>query len=281
MYTAKMQLTVIVAIMVAFNAFGAENSPAPTMKGITAGKIEALTCSEGKAICPEHELMVRIVEVPAFQMAETEVTFAQWDECIKDGGCAEEASGWAYKNRPVHPPCVEGKACRFPFDEGWGRDQHPVIHVSWNDIQKYLQWLNTKTASNYRLPSSEEWEYAALAGASTTYDWGDELGKNKANCEECGSKWDNKQTAPVASFKPNRFGLHDMNGNVSEWVSNCFPTREKGSQSCMTYMYRGGAWSYPAEATDPRLYGDAYGEFRANFLGFRLARTPRSSEARP
>ncbi len=246
---------------------------APKMVSIPEGRITLLTCPTNGAICPEHEYVQREVTIASFELGATEVTFADWDACIEDGGCVSERSDWAFLNRPVHPPCNENESCQYPFDEGWGRGQRPVIHVSWEDVQQYIAWLNRKTGKTYRLPTADEWEYAALAGATTTFDWGDRIGKNKTNCDGCGSKWDNKQTAPVASFKPNRWGVHDMVGNVSEWVSNRFPTRVRGSQTCMTYIYKGGAWSYRVKSMDPRLHGSMDGRFRESYVGFRLARS--------
>jgi formylglycine-generating enzyme len=278
MRNLKTSVVFFIALMSAFATLSAEPSAAPKMKAIPAGKLKTFTCPAGQVICPEHEFVELTVDVAAFEIAETETTFAQWDQCVQDGACIEEPSEWVYKNRPVYPPCVEEKPCQYPFDENWGRAQRPVVNVSWHDVQKYLKWLNAKTGGNYRLPSSQEWEYAALAGSSNKNPWGQKLGKNNANCDGCGSPWDNKQTAPVASFKPNAWGLHDLVGNVSEWVSNCFPTREKNNQTCMTYVYRGGAWSHSKRAINPRLYGSSQGELRASFLGFRVARTPRHTD---
>ncbi|HDN27649.1 MAG TPA: hypothetical protein ENG03_11250 [Thioploca sp.] len=102
-----------------------------------------------------------------------------------------------------------------PHDQNWGRGNRPVINVSWHEAVAYTEWLSQLTGQTYRLPSRYEWEYAARAGTRTTYWWGEEIGKNRANCGDgCGSQWDGKQTAPVGSFSPNRFGLSDTAGNV-------------------------------------------------------------------
>jgi sulfatase modifying factor 1 len=248
----------------------AENVLAPKLVSIPPGKIKTSTCTVGVAICPYHDYVERVVNIPAFEISETEVTFAEWDECVKDGGCVSEVSDWAYMNRPVHPPCVADEACQYPYDESWGRDKRPVISVSWDDVQQYLRWLNTKTEGRYRLPTSEEWEYVAVAGSRGAYSRG-ATGKENAKCDGCGNQWDNHNTAPVASFKPNRFGVYDMLGNVHEWVSTCFPSRAKGSQECNTYIYRGG-WSTGAKSMSPRFFDDHFSTIRANYIGFRLAR---------
>ena len=99
-----------------------------------------------------------------------------------------------------------------PPDNGWGRGTRPVINVSWNDAQGFIQWLSRKSGNTYRLPTEAEWEIATRAGTTTDYYWGNDVGRNHANCDGCGSEWDNRKTAPVGSFKPNAFGLYDMSG---------------------------------------------------------------------
>src|SRR5262245_65771901 len=99
----------------------------------------------------------------------------------------------------------------------------PVIEASWDDISReYLPWLSRKAGKAYHLLTEAEWEYTARAGIRTKYSWGEALVQNSANCDHCGSRWDKKQTAPVGSFQPNAFGLHDMHGNVWEWVRDCY-----------------------------------------------------------
>ena len=122
-------------------------------------------------------------------------------------------------------------------DEGWGRGRRPVINVSW--------------------------EYAARAGTATAYGWGNEIGRNRGNCDGCGSQWDNRQTAPVGSFSPNSWGLHDMHGNVWEWVQDRWNGSYRDapadgsaweSGSCSQRVLRGGSWGFR-----PRLLRSATG----------------------
>ena len=206
------------------------------------------------------EKPVHRVSVKAFLMSATEVTFAQWDACAAAGGCS-------YK----------------PSDSGWGRGSRPVINVSWEDITKqYIPWLNKKTGEQYRLPSEAEWEYAARAGSETKYSWGNSIGNNKVNCDGCGSRWDNSQTAPVGSFAANAFGLYDMHGNVWEWTQDCRNGSYKDAPSdgtawlsgnCGRRVLRGGSW-----ISDPVNLRSADRSYittgiRNNNYGFRLART--------
>ena len=126
-----------------------------------------------------------------------------------------------------------------------------MINVSWEDAQSYVTWLSRETGESYRLPSESEWEYAARAGTATKYSWGNEIGVNRANCDGCGSRWDNQRTAPVGSFAPNGFGLYDMHGNVWEWVEDCWNGSYAGAPSdggawrsgdCAKRVLRGGSW---------------------------------------
>ena len=159
----------------------------------------------------------------------------------------------------------------------------PVEQVSWHHAQAFIRKLNEMEGENvYRLPSEAEWEYAARAGATTRYSWGDEIGSNRANCYGCSSQWDNKKTAPVGSFSANTWGLHDMHGNVFEWVQDCWndsyrgaPTDGSagGSGNCEDRVLRGGAWG-----GIPRLLRAAFrigvsSGLRDNSIGFRVART--------
>jgi peptidoglycan hydrolase-like protein with peptidoglycan-binding domain len=161
-----------------------------------------------------------------FAVGRFEVTFAEWDICVSDGGCAHR-----------------------PGDQGWGRGRQPVMNVNWDDAQSYVVWLSRKTGRSYRLLSEAEWEYAAQAGSGG--EQAAQAGSNQANCVGCGSRWDNRQTSPVGSFAPNAFGLHDMLGNVWEWTGDCWNDSHAGASGdgtartggdCSRRVLRGGSW---------------------------------------
>lgn len=141
-----------------------------------------------------------------FAIGKYEVTFEEWIRCVEAGGCDHE-----------------------PDDEGWGRDDRPVIHVSRSDAKQYVGWLSERTGETYRLPSEAEWEYAARAGTETAYWWGDAPGDGRIACDGCGSRWDDRSTAPVGSFPANPWGLHDMLTNVSEWTADCWHDTHEGN----------------------------------------------------
>lgn len=123
---------------------------------------------------------------------------------------------------------AEATGRTLPDDNNWGRDNRPVINVSWNDAQAYVQWLSEVTGKRYRLPSEAEWEYAARAGTQSTFWWGDAGAEAEglANCRRgCNSEYTGlffSKSAPVGSYPANDFGLHDTAGNVAEWTQDCY-----------------------------------------------------------
>ena len=158
---------------------------------------------------------------------------------------------------------------RRPSDFTWGRGKRPVIDVNWNEAQAYAAWLIEQTGKPYRLPSEAEWEYAARAGTTTAYRWGDGIGVNRANCDGCGSEWDYTQTAPVGSFAANAFGLYDMHGNVWEWTGYC------GHRSYEGRPTDGRAWTSDCASTSALVRGGSWADV-PRFLrsAFRLRVTP-------
>lgn len=196
-----------------------------------------------------------------FAVGVYEVTFAEWYACIDTGGCGSYV----------------------PDDEGWGRGNRPVINVSWEDAQSYVSWLSARTGKMYRLLSEAEWEYVARAGTETAYSWGDSIGVNRANCDGCGSQWDDKMTAPVGSFAANAWGVYDMHGNVMEWVQDCRNGSYEGaptdgsaweSEDCNLRMLRGGSQcltlSHSRSASRVGWFPGSQSFFCG--LGFRVAR---------
>ena len=205
----------------------------------------------------QHEVTIS----QPFAVGKHEVTFAEWDTCVSAGGCD------GYR----------------PDDKGWGRGSRPVIHVTWNEARSYVAWLSRKTGKEYRLLTEAEWEYAARAKTQTRYSWGDSVGRNRANCRGCGSRWDGRETAPAGSFAANGFGLHDMSGNVSEWVEDCWHNDYAGAPSdgsawvadgdCGQRVLRGGSWSnIPWFLRSAIRLGYSVGN-RVVTFGFRVART--------
>jgi formylglycine-generating enzyme required for sulfatase activity/cellulose biosynthesis protein BcsQ len=186
---------------------------------------------------PQHKVTI----ARPFAISKFDVTFDDWDACISVGACPKAA------------------------DSGYGRNTRPVINVSWDDARTYVAWLSKMTGQPYRLLTEAEWEYAARAGTTTAYWWGDEIDKGNANCDGCGSQWDNKETAPVGSFPPNHFGLYDgAPTDGSAWISG---------GDCHRRVIRGGSWNDLPAAARSASRAWAATDTRINYLGFRIART--------
>ena len=226
----------------------------------------------------ETEIPVHEVAVPAFMLGKYEVTFAQWDACVADGGCEDyepsDVDWHGFDRRDKEH--WQGNSRRR-----WYGHSRPVANISWDDVQLFIDWLNHKTGGGYRLPTEAEWEYAARAGSVTEYGWGDDIGHNQANCRGCGSRWDNNQTAPVGSFAANAWGLHDMHGNVWEWVQDCWNKNYVGAPGdgsawrtgeCKGRVIRGGSLVNIPEALRSAYRYARPGSERTIHTGFRLAR---------
>jgi formylglycine-generating enzyme required for sulfatase activity len=194
------------------------------------------------------------VKVGSFAMGAYEVTFAEYDLFARATGR------------------------KLPSDHDWGRGARPVIDVSWDDAMAYAKWLSEQTGKRYRLPTEAEWEYAARAGTQTAYWWGNEVGRNHANCDGCGSRRNNKQTAPVGSFERNGFGLYDILGNAWEWTCSVTSTYGSGEESrCNNTdmqarrVIRGGSWLNAPRGMRSASRGNTSPDDRSVNLGFRLA----------
>ncbi|MCB1760712.1 MAG: formylglycine-generating enzyme family protein [Gammaproteobacteria bacterium] len=169
----------------------------------------------------------------------------------------------------------------LPDDGGWGRGRRPVINVSWDHAVAYSDWLSAQTGARYRLASDAEWEFAARAGSTSRFWWGDEPGSGNANCDGCGSLWGGEKSSPVGRFRANAYGLHDTAGNVFEWVGDCWSDRfdaapDDGSAllkpGCGVRVIRGGAWSFPPKEVRSANRWRDFQARRSDDTGFRLVR---------
>ena len=198
---------------------------------------------------PQH----RVVIGKPFAVGKYEVTFAEWDACVSARGCGHH-----------------------PHEKGWGRGRRPVINVSWDDAEAYVLWLSRKTGKRYRLLSESEWEYAARAGTAGPFSFGTTISLSQANYRNYG------RTVAVGSYAANQFGLHDMHGNVQEWVWDCWNENYVGAPNdgsawtngdCERRPLRGGSWDLA-----PWNLRSAYRDWggtgnRSGVVGFRVART--------
>jgi formylglycine-generating enzyme required for sulfatase activity len=189
-----------------------------------------------------------------------EVTFDEWQACFEDQGCSHN-----------------------PVDNGWGRGRQPVINVSWLDAKQYVSWLSEETGQDYRLLTEAEWEYVARAGTTGTYWWGEESAKGRAVTD--GGRQDGQpaQARPVGTYAANPFGLYDLNGNVWEWLEDCWsenyddhPVDGRAwvpSDTCRRRVNRGGSWANGSRHLRSANRSWKPPEFRSANRGFRVAMT--------
>ena len=211
---------------------------------------------------------VHTVTIPnAFAVGKYEVRFAEWDACVSGGGCR------SYR----------------PDDMGWGKGTRPVINMSRGDAQSYVDWLSRKEKKQYRLLSESEWEYVARAGTTGPFHFGSTISTDQANYNGDyiygpGRKGVYlRKTVSVGSFPANRFGLHDVHGNVWEWVADCWHNSYAGAPSdgsawawgrhCSNFgVRRGGSWlDGPDELRSAFRLSQSLGNRRYD-VGFRVAR---------
>lgn len=262
----------------------------PVMVGIPAGKfvMGSPAHEEGRfdAEGPQH-----VVSIKAFALAKYPVTSKQFllflsstnyqpQPCNTLLGMRwhNDGGGHAYPPEEVEPP------------------KWPAVCLDWHDAQAYIDWLNARAKAAhpdiksgkgpYRLPTEAEWEYAARGGTTTSRWWGNEIGSNNANCNGCGSAYDDHVLADVDSFKPNPFGLYGVLGNAWEWTQDCWhpsyvgaPTDGRAwmSGDCSKHVIRGGSWDnvpvFIRSAARSGASADLGGEYDYSSLaGFRVAR---------
>jgi formylglycine-generating enzyme required for sulfatase activity len=228
----------------------------PEMVVVPAGSFlmgsPAGEAGHGEEEGPQH----RVTIARPFAMGKFEVTFAEWAACVTGRGCAERSSRSG--------PAPGG---RYP------------AFSSWDHAKEYLAWLTNRTGKSYRLPTEAEWEYAARAGTTTAYPWGNAADPNRVSCQDC----TRKGLTPVGSFEPNAFGLYDMLGSLTEWVEDCWHDNYQGAPvdgsawvtgNCATRVVRnGGAHTYLLNLRSAHR-GAMRSSSEFNTLGFRVVTTP-------
>ncbi len=208
---------------------------------------------------PQHDVTL----VRPFAIGKYETQFDEWESCALEGGC---------------PP--------MPADGGWGRGKRPVINVSWDDAKAYVNWLRDKTGKPYRLMTEAEWEYAARGGTTTPFATGDTIVTAQANFDASSDAPQKRvgayegKTVEVGAFSANPFGLHDMHGNVAEWVEDCWNASHAGAPQdgsarggdCARRVAKGGAWYYEAPFLRSAARVSYPAKAKLNIVGFRVVR---------
>jgi len=236
----------------------------PDMVVVPAGRflMGAAKSEKGHQAAEEPQHAVTVASPLA--VSKFEITFDDFEACALEGGCNN------YR----------------PQDGGWGRGRRPVIYVSYDDAKAYVDWLRQKSGKAYRLLSEAEWEFAARGGTSTPFAAGEKLQVTQANFDASSETANHKRgsyegkTVEVGSFPPNPYGLHDMEGNVFEWVEDCWNPSHAGAPSdasprggdCKRRVAKGGAWYYEAAFARPSARTSFPKGSRLNVIGFRVAR---------
>jgi formylglycine-generating enzyme required for sulfatase activity len=224
----------------------------PWMIGIPKGTFMMGLGSRDSEAMPAHH-----VEIRAFALGQLPVTVAEWRACIAAAGCT------------------------FMPNMRIAADRLPVYNLSWDDTAQYLAWLSRTTNHVYRLPTEAEWEYAARAGTTTRYWWGEAVGVALADCLDCGGNQDPHGPMPVDSLRPNPFGLVDMLGGVAQWTSDCwFPNyagapndgTPRDAKNCMKRVLRGGGFRAHSDQITVSARGNYDASVRYFLNGLRVAR---------
>jgi formylglycine-generating enzyme required for sulfatase activity len=178
----------------------------------------------------------------------------------------------------------EASGCEQPNDMGWGRENRPVINVSFFDATNYIKWLCKRTGKKYRLPTAVEWEYAARAGTDSAYWWGNEIKRDDkfmANCNGYEDPRDKKRkTSPVGYFPPNDWSLYDTVGNVWEWTRTIYANNYKRDDrtegevpldKSSQVIIKGGSWYDKPDRLHWSIRQPFYVDDKTDSIGFRVA----------
>jgi formylglycine-generating enzyme required for sulfatase activity len=246
---------------------------------------------------PQHQVTLS----KGFALAQTDITVGQFREFVRASGYKPESvTGGGASVYDERTGVMRDDSSANWEDDYAGHpaaSDLPVVNISWNDANAYVQWLSQRTGKKYRLPSEAEFEYALRAGSTTRYWWGSGTPKTKVenltgslDRSPSGRRWSHSfqgysdgywGNAPVMSFAPNAFGLYDMDGNVSEWMIDCWHDNYirapvDGSAwvnpGCSIRVVRGGSWGSSPEQANSAYRQGADASVRSGRVGFRILR---------
>lgn len=241
-----------------------------------------------------NEKPVHEVCVGDFYLGKHEVTVGEFKEFARSTGYHTEAE--------MGVGCYYWDSEKFKWNKNKNKywenplfeqtDNNPVVCVSWNDANAYINWKNLKSGLRYRLPTEAEWEYAARSGGRKyKYSWGNSAPSGNIADESAklifprltildGYNDGYTQTAPAGNFQPNEAGLYDMSGNAWEWVQDWYEEayyksspREnpEGPAGGKLKIIRGGSWGYGPKAARTTYRGGYFQAIGNDDFGFRLA----------
>ncbi len=236
-----------------------------------------------------------------FALARSEVTVGQFRAFVEATGytpsSVQNGSSTIYDERSGSMTARSGVTWQSDHNGRSAAAETPVVHVSWVDAKAYADWLSQQTGKSYRLPSEAEFEYVLRAGTQTRYPWGEgNPTRLVGNLTGDGDRSDTRRNwvnafpeysdgywgpAPIRSYEANRFGIHDINGNVSEWVEDCWHDNYQRAPSdgsawvnpgCNRRVIRGGSWASSPDQARSAFRLTASPTTTNARLGFRVAR---------
>ncbi len=256
--------------------------PATPVEGAKIGSPD----SEDGRLASEQQ---HTVAIKAFAIGKYEVSTSEYLACVAAKAC--KPPEWLEPGGTHNITTGSGVTYKSIAASISG-DGQPIVGVSWDDATDYARWLSGATGQTYRLPSEAEWEYAARAGSVTTYWWGNAPKQNDkvmACCRGCGSEHDGSGFFPIKSFAPNAWGLHNVHGNVWEWVADFYcdvyasgpadgsaRTDPKcGPQESPEGLkiFRGGSCFFEPKQMRAAMRLRNWPTFRNQTVGFRIARS--------
>lgn len=272
----------------------------PAMVVVPTGSFQMGTADDvddGDASKPRHEVTL----AKGFAMARSSITVGQFREFVRASGYVPDSvklgGASVYDERSGALRDDASATWQDDYAGHKAADNLPVVNISWNDARAYVEWLAKRTGKHYRLPSEAEFEYALRGGTSTRYWWGDSKPASEVenltgsgDRSRSGRRWSHSfrgyrdgywGPAPVMSFAANPFGLYDINGNVSEWVADCWhdsylraPTDGSAwlNPGCAAHVVRGGSWGSSPEQVVSAYRQGTNGDVRSGRVGFRVVR---------
>ena len=262
----------------------------PEMVVVPSGRFQMGSPSSDKGRLDDEGPVHEVTIARPFAVGVNEVTRGEFARFVSATGRSMGNACWTYESGEW-----KARSGRHWRDPGFSQtDEHPVVCVRWNDAQAYVRWLSGETGEAYRLPSEAEWEYVARAGTRTAWYWGEsesgqcryangadeasgDLGGGKVRCND-----GHARTSPVGSYEANGYGLHDVLGNVWEWVQDCWNGSYAGaprdgsawtSGECGRRVLRGGSWHVNPRNLRSADRGRYWSGNRVSLIGFRVART--------
>jgi formylglycine-generating enzyme required for sulfatase activity len=209
---------------------------------------------------------IGLVELDDYEIGQYPVTNKWYKEFVKDGGYSDQVlwtdKGWKWKGTKTQPYNWDNRAGKY----------HPVVHVTWYEADAFCKWLTSLRKDDYvyRLPTEEEWQFAAEGINRNKYPWGDEWDENRCNSHEAGrgrtTRVDKYLLGSTPIDEQRSETIYDMVGNVWEWIDS------QWAKDNEYVVVRGGSWNFDCSYCRCAARYGSHPAFRSYLIGFRCAR---------